>query len=119
MGTVNVPNPKTDNTVRIFDDFYQFDVIVPANEYDAVNSFFESVYKSKASAQNFTVSLFRVAHQTRVSVMTLLQQIQTQDQVQLTLSLTYFLNGIRSPSTLLGVNSTLTPNLYTARNIRS
>lgn len=119
MGTVNVPNPKTDKTVRIFDEFYQFDVVVPANEYDAVNSFFESVYKSKASAQNFTVSLFRVAQQTKVPVMTILQQIQTQDQVQLSLSLAYFLNGIRSPSTLLGINSPLTPNLYTARNILS
>jgi hypothetical protein len=46
-----------------------------------------------------------------------LDQIQDQDQLQLTATLAYYLNGIRSPSTLLGVNSVLTPNYFTARNV--
>jgi hypothetical protein len=29
----------------------------------------------------------------------------------------YYLNGLRSPSTLLGVSNPVTPNFYTARNV--
>ena len=117
MSTVNTPNTRLDQTVRIFDQFYNFDLEVPVMEYDIVNSFFISVFKTKEAAANFTISLFRVADLTGVPVLTLLNQMQGQDQIQVTLSLAYFLNGLRSPSTLLGVNSVLTPNLFTARNV--
>jgi len=40
-----------------------------------------------------------------------------QNAIQLTATMAYYLNGLRSPSTLLGVNSSVTPNFYTARNI--
>lgn len=117
MATVNVVNNRLDQTVRIFDQFYQFQLDVPVNEYDAVNSFFISIFKSKEAAENFTISLFRVSQQTNVPALVLLKQIENQDKIQLTVSMAYFLNGIRSPSTLLGVNSTLTPNFFTARNV--
>jgi hypothetical protein len=52
-------------------------------------------------------------------VLTLLQQIQGQSQPQLTLTLTYYLNGLRSPATLLGVNVPSVPNYYVARNIQA
>lgn len=117
MGTVNQVNTQVDQTVRIFDRFYRYEVVVPVNEYDAVNSFFISVYKDKEAARNFTTSLFYISQQTNVPALTLLDQIQDQNSVQLTLTMTYFLNGVRSPSTLLGINSTITPNLFTARNI--
>lgn len=117
MGTVNTANNNLDQTVRVFDQFYEFEMSVPAMEYDIVNSYFESVFKTKLAAQNFTTALFRVADQTNVSVLTLLAQIQDQDQIQLNATLAYYLNGLRSPSTLLGVNSVLTPNYFTARNV--
>lgn len=117
MATVNYTNDKLDQTVRVFDKFYQFQLDVPVNEYDAVNSFFKSVFKSKEAAENFTISLFRVSQQTGVPILTLLAQMQNQDQIQLTITMAYFLNGMRSLSTLLGVNSTLTPNFFTARNV--
>ena len=117
MSTVNAPNPKVDQTVRVFDEFYVFEMYVPAMEYDVVNSFFKSVFKTAEAAQNFTTALFRVADQTKIPVLTILNQIQDQDQLQLTATLAYYLNGLRSPSTLLGVNSILTPNYFTARNV--
>jgi hypothetical protein len=43
--------------------------------------------------------------------------MQDQDQIQINVSLAYYLNGLRSSTTLLGVNSTLMPNYYTARNV--
>lgn len=121
MSTVNTANPKIDLSVRVFDNFYNYAEAVPANEYDVVNSYFESVMGTKAAAMNFTTALFRVANVSGVNVLTLLNQVQssTQDAITLNLVMAYFLNGIRSPSTLLGVNTVATPNVFVARNIKA
>ena len=59
MGSVNTINPAVDLTVRVYDDFYQFAVDVDANEYDVVNSFFESVFMLFSSVDIFAISGFR------------------------------------------------------------
>lgn len=117
--TVNYVNPNTDQTVRIFDSFYSYEQIVPVEEYDAVNSYFKSQFGTAQAAGNFTVTLFRVASQSGIPVMTLLNQLQVQGQPSLSLTLAYYLNGLRSKATLLGINSTSTPNYYVARNVRN
>ena len=118
MGSVNAINNKTDLTVQIFDRFYGYQQQVPVDEYDAVLSYFKSVFKSAEAAGNFTVSVFRISHATNIPVMTLLQQFQGQTAPAITLTLAYYLNGIRSKSTLLGMNVPTQPNYYVARNIR-
>ena len=85
--SVNYANNKVDQTVRIFDRFYAYDVDVPSLEYDAVYSYFRSIYGTAEAAGNFTVSLFRVAQQSNVPVMTLLEQIQGLGQAELNLTL--------------------------------
>lgn len=117
MGSVNIPNPKLNTTIQVFDEFYGFQIEVDANEYDVVNSFFKSAFENNQIAQNFTVALFRVAYGTNVSVLTILDQIQGQSGLELTQTVAYFLNGIRSPTTLLGVNAPVVPNFWTARNV--
>jgi hypothetical protein len=119
MGSVNYSNPKVDQTVRIFDRFYAYEVDVPSLEYDAVYSFFRSIYGTAEAAGNFTVSLFRVSQQSNIPVMDLLQQIQNLNGADLNLTLAYYLNNIRSPSTLLGISAVTTPNYYVARNVRT
>lgn len=119
MATVNYTNRNIDLTVRVFDSFYNFELDVPAQEYDAVNSYFKSVFTSDEAAGNFTVTLFRVAQSNQVSVLTLLQQLQTTSGNQLTALLAYYLNAERSGSTLLGVSEAAQPNFYAARNVRS
>jgi hypothetical protein len=119
MSTVNYSNPKVDLSVRVFDSFYDFDVDVPAEQYDIVYSFFRSVFTTDIAAGNFTVTLFRIAEQTSTPVLTLLEQIQDSDQLQITATLAYFLNGLRSPSTLLGYSTSVTPNFYAARNVKA
>lgn len=118
MASVNAINTKTDLTVQIFDRFYGYEQQVPVDQYDAVNSYFRSVFNSIEAAGNFTVSVFRVSNQTGIPVMNLLQQFQGQTAPQINLTLAYYLNGIRSSSTLLGVNTPTQPNFYIARNIR-
>jgi hypothetical protein len=118
MASVNAINTKTDLTVQIFDRFYGYEQQVPVDQYDAVNSYFRSVFDSIEAAGNFTVSVFRVSNQTGIPVMNLLQQFQGQSAPQINLTLAYYLNGIRSSSTLLGINVPTQPNFYIARNIR-
>jgi hypothetical protein len=115
--TVNALNPNVDLTVRIFDTFYNYETFVNAEEYDTVYSYMRSVFTTDQAAGNFTVSLFRVSQETGTPVLTILSNIQSQDSIQLTLTLTYYLNGLRSGSTLLGFGATVTPNYYTARNV--
>lgn len=117
MGSVNEVNPKVDLTVRVFDNFYNFSIEVDANEYDVVNSYFKSVFKNDQIAQNFTTTLFRIAQETETPVGVLLQQIEGQTQVEMTATLAYYLNGLRSPDTLLGINSPVIPNFWSARNV--
>jgi hypothetical protein len=114
MSTVNYTNYKKDLTVRVFDSFYDYDTNVPAEEYDIVYSYFSSVMPRKA-AGNFTVGLFRVAEDTNIPTLTLLQAMQGQSGLNLNASLAYYMNMIRSRATLLGINASSTPNQYAAR----
>jgi hypothetical protein len=119
VASVNAINTKTDLTVQIFDKFYGYEQHVPVDAYDAVLSYFRSVFRSAEAAGNFTVSLFRISQQSGIPVMSLLQQFQGQSAPEVTLTLAYYLNGIRSSSTLLGVNVPTQSNFYVARNIKS
>ena len=114
MSSVNVVNPKTDLTVKIFDRFYRYQQNVDSVEYDAVLSYFKSAFGNTPAAENFTITVFRIAFLSKVPVMDLLQQFQGQTAPQITVSLAYYLNGLRSPSTLLGVNVPAQPNYYVA-----
>ena len=119
MASVNAYNSKIDQTVQIFDRFYGYQQHVPVDQYDAVLSYFKSVFGTLEAAGNFTVSVFRVSNVTKIPVMNLLQQFQGQSAPQITLTLAYYLNGVRSRSTLLGLNVPTQPNYYVAHNIRS
>lgn len=117
QNSVNTLNPAVDLTVRVYDEFYEFAVDVSADEYDAVSSFFRSVFGTNDAADSFTSVLFRISDQTDVPVLTLLAEMQDQDQIQVTNTLAYYLNGLRSPTTLLGVNNPVQPNIWAARNV--
>jgi hypothetical protein len=118
MSSVNAYNPRTDTTVQIYDRFYGYQEQVPVDQYDAVNSYFKSIFKNAIAAENFTISLFRISRVSQTPVMTLLQQLQGQTAPQVTLTLAYYLNGLNSSSTLLGLNVPTQPNYYVAHNIR-
>jgi hypothetical protein len=118
MGTINAINSKIDQTVRIYDQFYNYDEDVPAAQYDIVFSYFNSVFNTVEQAENFTVSIFRVARESGIDVLTILDQLEGTTGPQLTASLCYYLNSVRSNATLLGVLQPSAPNFWTARNVR-
>lgn len=115
--SVNYENPNLDLTTRVFDAFYKYDVNVPTAEYDVVRSYFLSVMTSRQAANNFTVSLFRVAEETGIPVLTLLQEFQGVGSINLNATLAYYLNSTRNGAVLLGVNARVTPNFYAGRNV--
>jgi pyruvate/2-oxoacid:ferredoxin oxidoreductase alpha subunit len=123
MGTVNYNNPNLDLTVRVFDNFYKYDANVPAQEYDIVYSYFLTQMTTARAAGNFTSSLFRVAQETNIPVLTLLSQFQSGSQttgsagINLDVQMAYFMNQVRSRATLLGVSVPVTPNFYSVRNV--
>lgn len=119
MGSVNERNPKTDQTVEIFDKFFNFQVIVEAQEYDAVYSYFKTVYKTDVAAANFTMALFRISNQQQIPVLDLLAQLKTTNGVELNITMAYYLNNLRSNATLLGLAAQTQPNYYVARNVRA
>lgn len=118
MGSVNSYNVSIDQTVQLFDQFYDYSTSVSAQEYDAVYSFFRSQFATAEAAGNFTVALFRISENSRIPVMDLLSQIEGLGTIELTLTLAYYLNNLRSASTLLGLNQPVTPNFYVARNVK-
>jgi len=118
MSTINAINTKIDQTVRIYDQFYNYDENVPAQEYDSVLSYLKSVFNTVEQAENFTVAIFRVAQESGVDALTILDEIQGTTGPQLTASLCYYLNSVRSNATLLGVLQPAAPNYWTARNVR-
>ena len=117
MATVNYTNPKTDLTVRLFDEFYKRELLIDSNVYDTVLSFFTSIFADGDAAKNFTLSVFTISEDSGTPVETLLNELSKQNQIQITATLAYYLNNQRSNATLLGITNTPTPNQYTARNI--
>ena len=98
MPSINYTNYNIDQTVRVFDAFYDYDVNISAGEY--------------------TASLFRVAEDTNIPALTLLETFQASGaELDLNINMAYYLNSIRSRATLLGVGIPVTPNFYAARNV--
>lgn len=116
-GSVNNPNLRLGQTVRVFDSFYDFDTNVNAAEYDVVYSFFRKEMTTAVAAGNFTVSLFKVAQETGIPPLTLLAEFEGSNGINLNVQLAYYLNQIRNRATLLGVGVAVTPNFYPARAV--
>ena len=109
---------QMDQTVRIFDSFYAFNVKVNASEYDIVNGYFTSVCATRNIAGNFTAVLFRIAQEENINVLDLLSYIQgTNNNLEMNQIIAYYLNGLKSKTSLYGISNPPSPNQTIARNI--
>jgi len=108
---------SVDQTIRIFDDFYAFEMIVNGNEYDIVHGYFVSVCDTKSIADNFTVYLFRISQVTGTPVLTLLEYIQGTSKLDMNRLITYYLNSFKSKTALYGISFVPQANQPVARNI--
>jgi hypothetical protein len=117
MSTVNYTLPSLEPTVRVINDFYNFAADIAVNEYDLVYSFFRKTFLDDKSAKNFTATFFLIVVQTGQPVQDLLESIKNKDQISLTATFAYYLNNLRSNTTLLGISNLVTPNYYAARSV--
>jgi hypothetical protein len=108
---------QLDQTIKIFDDFYAFQLVVNGNEYDVVHSYFLSVCGTKTVADNFTTFLFRISQNTGVPVLSLLDEIRGKSKLQMNQYVSYYLNSFKSKTALYGISYVPQPNQAVARNI--
>jgi len=111
------PQTQLDNSVRVFDQYYNFQVVVDSNHYEIVYSYFVSVTNTVDTAKNFTTMLFRISNITGENPLTLLEYMQGGTKLQVTSLMAYYLNGLKSKTTLYGISVTPSPNQTIQRNI--
>lgn len=116
---IDAPRSNLDNTVRVFDQFYNFDLVVNADQYEVIYSFFFDVTKSASTAKNFTTIIFRIASITGEDVMKLLAYINGETSLQVSSIMIYYLNSLKSKTTLYGISTEPIPNESAQRNIVS
>jgi hypothetical protein len=92
-------------------------VVVDSNHYEIVYSYFSSVTKTKDVAKNFTTMLFRISNITGENPLTLLDYMQGRTKLEVTSLMAYYLNGLKSKTTLYGISVTPAPNQTVQRNI--
>jgi hypothetical protein len=118
MPLVYTQQESIDRTVKIFDNFYNVNMTVPTNQYDVVHSYFVGVCANKKTAENFTAFLFRVAQDSGVDALDLLENIKgVNNDVQLSQTMAYYMNSFKSKVSLYGVAVIPKPVLPVARNV--
>ncbi len=108
---------QLDRTVKLFDDFYQFNLDINPTEYDLVNAYFTEVCSTQTIADNFTVFLFRISQQSKTPVMDLLGYLQGKNKLEMNQIVAYYLNTFKSKTTMYGVSTVLQPSPIVSRNI--
>ena len=114
---IDGPQTQLDKTVRVFDSFYNYEDSISADIYDIVNSYFKSVCATTNIANNFTTMLFRIVSITGQDAMTLFANIQGNTKLETTALMAYYLNSLKSKTTLYGVSVVPAPNETVQRNI--
>jgi hypothetical protein len=114
---IDSPQTQLDKTVRIFDSFYNFDVVVDGNHYEIVHSFFFNLTKSKSITDNFTLLIFRISTLSGENPLSLVEYLDGKSKMEVNSILAYYLNSVKSKTSLYGVNATPQPNSNVQRNI--
>lgn len=106
-----------DNTIKIFDSFYSFNLVVGPDQYDIVHGYFLSICKTRQIADNFTAVMFRISQETGVPVLELLNQIKGVTKMQMNQVMAYYLNSFKSRTSLYGISIIPKSNEPVQRNI--
>jgi hypothetical protein len=106
-----------DITVRIYDQFYNLDLAVNADEYEVVLSFFKQYCSTLKTAESFTQTLFRISNELQENVLDLLNTFEGSDSLKVSLTMAYYLNNNSNKTVMFGVNSVLKPVESVQRNV--
>jgi len=119
MALFEIQRESLDKTVKIFDAFYNSDLVVPSNQYDIVRSYFIKICDTEAIANNFTAVFFRIAQESDVDAVTLLEELKgaATNKLDLTKIMAYYLNSFKSKTSLYGIAVIPRPVQPVARNV--
>lgn len=118
MPLIYTQKESIDNTVKIFDNFYNVNMVVPTNQYDIVRSFFKGVCTDARTAENFTAFLFRIAQEAGLDALSMLEIIKgVNNSIELNQTMAYYLNSFKSKTSLYGVAVVPKPVQPVARNV--
>jgi hypothetical protein len=117
MNTVDAPSSALDTSVKLFDSFYNYDMVVDATQYEIVRSYFKSINNSDTIAANFATMIFRIANITGENALTLLNFIQGKSKLEANAVMIYYLNNIKSKTALYGISVVPKANDNVQRNI--
>lgn len=119
MPTIFDNKDTLDQTVRIYDQFYNTDLVINANEFDIVFSFFKEVCATEQIAANYTSFLFRVSNESGISAMEFMDELTKMrtDKLLIDSFLAFYLNKFRSKTSLYGTSTLPKPVQPVARNI--
>lgn len=106
-----------DQTIQIFNDFYNVKLSVSGNEYEIVYSFFNGYTTNTTVAKSYTETLFRISNETGIDVLTLLESFQAGDSMKITLTMAYYLNSLSDKTVLYGISNIIPANQVVQRNI--
>lgn len=107
-----------DQTVAIFDSFYNTSLVIGSEQYNLVYGYFIGVSGNPTIAANFTSLLFRIAQTGNYNVLELLGILQgTENTLQLNSVMCYYLNSFRAKVSLYGISNIPVPNQPVQRNV--
>jgi hypothetical protein len=106
-----------DQTVNVFNKFYDLNLNVSANTYEIVLAFFRALTSSDKTAKAYAENLFRIANELNVDVLELLDTFDAHDSMKVSLTMAYYLNSFSDKTVMYGVTNVITPNQVVARNI--
>jgi len=118
---------KADQTVQIFDNFYNVELNVPADKWDVVYSMFlgaaatesRQSESAKKTAAQFATVLFRLAQETDTDIMVFVDYMRGRNstKLQLNAEMAFYLNLLRTKTALYGVSTAPAPNQSVQRNV--
>lgn len=110
--------PNSDNTIQIFDNFYNVQMSIPVEQYNIVSAFFLGVCETEEIAQNFTAFLFKVAKLSGLDPLTIIDSLKgSNNKLEIDQKFSYYLNSFKSKTSLYGVAVVPRPVQPIARNI--
>jgi len=115
--SLDEPKSSLDNTVKIFDSFYNTELVINASEYEIVHSYFADLTGSNNIANNFSIFIFRIASLTDKKSFEILDYIKGKSKLEVNALMAYYLNGVKTKTALYGISVSPIPNQHIQRNI--
>ena len=114
---IDSPRTNLDKTVRIFDQFYNIDLVIDSNQWDIVYSYWYEKSQSTNIAENFSTIIFRLSSVTGDNALDILDYVKGSTATETNALLAFYLNSSKSKTTLYGVTNIPQPNILIQRNI--